>query len=406
MARRCCCCAGRAAGDRDGRVANVGRERRDRAARPSAVLSLLAGIRVGRAFAGLVLIVAARRSASASVLIGVEGSGIFARQETLTSALEVQENGACGEGTQPRPRYPPISSTRRSGSVSAPPASRPGFGGHQRARSRRRKGDRRLGIQPADEGTRRSRACCCGSGLTLSVILLAVARLRRIPDVELRTYLRRRCSSRFIALDGPGALRADAGGHRRRVPVVRPGRASRTGSPAQGGRALGTDPLPDAAEPRLTPGPGGGAMMLRRPIRAGGRGRASCRCSRLERAARRPAPDGRGARRSRSLISGFAEAGTLALIAEVARLVRGRHDRKRTSTSAASHVTLGVEHADRDRARAGADAARDADPDLDPAGADRLGGAGERCARSCSTPSPAPRGRCSRAIARASCRTR
>lgn len=146
-------------------------------------LSLLAGIRVGRAFTVLVTILALAVGV-ATVLVGVEGSGIFARQESLTSS-EVHGAGAKERNLAEIPsdiaRAPLGVGLGTSGSVG-------GFGGTSKVELEGEKvtGGSAYTLLWKEAG---GPGLLIWIGLTLSVILLAVTRLRKVRDVELRTYL-------------------------------------------------------------------------------------------------------------------------------------------------------------------------------------------------------------------------
>jgi hypothetical protein len=149
-------------------------------------LSLLAGIRVGRAFTVLVVIVALA-FAVVTVLTGVEGSGIFARQETLTSSSELQQHGA-GAKERSLSQIPSDVVRAPLGVGLGTAGSVGGFGGAQKVEL---EGEKVIGGSAYSLLWKESGApgLLIWLGLTLNVILLGAARLRKVKDVELRTYL-------------------------------------------------------------------------------------------------------------------------------------------------------------------------------------------------------------------------
>ncbi len=151
-----------------------------------AALSLLAGLRVSRPLAGVVVVLLIAVGVG-SALSATEGSGIFARQETLTSVETAQSTGGNGKERTLSliPHYleaaPFGFGLGTAGSVS-------GFGGHQRLELEGQKveGGSAYSILVKELGLP---GLLLWVGLTINVIAIAVSQLRRIRDVELRTYL-------------------------------------------------------------------------------------------------------------------------------------------------------------------------------------------------------------------------
>ncbi len=148
-------------------------------------LSLLAGIKVGRAFTVLVVIVGLG-FVVATVLTGVEGSGIFARQESLVeSGTEAHGAGAKERNLYELPgdvaRAPLGVGLGTSGSVG-------GFGGSSKVEleGERVTGGSAYTLLWKEVG---GPGLLLWIGLTINVILLSVMRLRKVVDMELRTYL-------------------------------------------------------------------------------------------------------------------------------------------------------------------------------------------------------------------------
>ncbi len=161
-----------------------------------ALLSLLAGLRVGRPLAGLVAIALIALGVG-TVLIEIDGSSVFARQETLTSVQRAQETGGAGKERS--------LSAIPSDLIHAPfgfglgtAGSASGFGGHQRLEIEGKKveGGGAYNLLAKELGLP---GLLLWLGLTASTILLALPRLRRVRDVELRTYLVATLTA-FIAL--------------------------------------------------------------------------------------------------------------------------------------------------------------------------------------------------------------
>lgn len=151
-----------------------------------ALLSLVAGLRVSRPLAGVVL-TAVIAFAVGSVLISVDGSAIFARQETLTSVQRAEETGGDGKehSLSEIPHYLAVApfglGLGTAGAVS-------GFGGHQRleVEGQRVTGGSAYSLLVKELGLP---GLLLWVGLSLNAIVLAVRGLRRVEDVELRTYL-------------------------------------------------------------------------------------------------------------------------------------------------------------------------------------------------------------------------
>jgi hypothetical protein len=151
-----------------------------------ALLSLLAGLRVSRPLMGVIGMVVVVIAVGAA-LIAVDGSGIFARQETLTSVERAEETGGNGKERSlaqiPRDLVdaPFGFGLGTAGSVS-------GFGGHQRleVEGKRVEGGSAYSLLMKELGFP---GLLLWVGLSVSAIGLAVTRLRQVEDTEVRTYL-------------------------------------------------------------------------------------------------------------------------------------------------------------------------------------------------------------------------
>jgi hypothetical protein len=151
-----------------------------------AALSLLAGLRVSRQLAG-VLTIALITFAVGVSLLAIDGKGVFARQETLTSTQSAQEHG--GEAKERSLSQIPSDLIHApfglglgtSGSVA-------GFGGHQRLEieGEKVKGGSAYTMLIEELGLP---GLLLWIGLTVNVLALAARQLRRVRDTELRTYL-------------------------------------------------------------------------------------------------------------------------------------------------------------------------------------------------------------------------
>lgn len=151
-----------------------------------ALLAVMAGLRVSRPLAGLVVVVALAVGVG-SVLVSANGKGIFARQETITSVSQAESSGgaAKAEHLEQIPRDiagSPLGAGLGTG------GSAGGFGGSQKVEIE--------GKGASAEGAYNLLVIETGVpglllwvGLSIEVLLLAVRRLRRVADLELRTYL-------------------------------------------------------------------------------------------------------------------------------------------------------------------------------------------------------------------------
>jgi len=151
-----------------------------------ASLSLLAGLRVGRPLAGLVAIALLALGVGA-VLIEADGSSVFARQETLTSVQRAQETGGAGK-ERSLSQIPSDLVRAPFGLGLGTAGSASGFGGHQRLEIEGQKveGGSAYSLLVKELGLP---GLLLWLGLSVSTIALAAPRLRRVRDVELRTYL-------------------------------------------------------------------------------------------------------------------------------------------------------------------------------------------------------------------------
>jgi hypothetical protein len=150
-----------------------------------ALLSLLAGLKVGRPLLAM-LAVAVVGVGVGAVLISADGSGIFARQETLSSAST--ESGEAATKVDHFTQLPNDIAGAPFGVGLGTGGSAGGFGGKQKVQIE--------GGSASKEGALNLVVLETGAiglflwvGLTISVILLVLRRLRLVEDVELRTYL-------------------------------------------------------------------------------------------------------------------------------------------------------------------------------------------------------------------------
>jgi hypothetical protein len=150
-----------------------------------AALSALAGLRVGRPLVAI-LAVAAVAVGVASVLVSTDGSGIFKRQETLSSAST--ESGETATKFAHFAQLPGDIAGAPFGVGLGTGGSAGGFGGKQKVEIE--------GSGATKEGALNLVVLETGAlglflwvGLTISVLVLVATRLRRVKDVELRTYL-------------------------------------------------------------------------------------------------------------------------------------------------------------------------------------------------------------------------
>ncbi|MGO9321424.1 MAG: hypothetical protein ACLQBY_11575 [Solirubrobacteraceae bacterium] len=150
-----------------------------------AILSVLAGLRVGRPLLAM-LAVAVVAVGVGAVLISADGSGIFARQETLSSTSP--ESGEAATKFSHFTQLPSDIAGAPLGVGLGTGGSAGGFGGKQKVQIE--------GSGATKEGALNLVVLETGAlglflwvGLTISVILLALRRLRLVQDVELRTYL-------------------------------------------------------------------------------------------------------------------------------------------------------------------------------------------------------------------------
>jgi hypothetical protein len=150
------------------------------------LLSLVAGLRVGRPLVGLMVVIILA-SAVGSILVAADGKGVFARQESLTSLSKTNESGASAkernlsEIPSDLIHGPFGYGLGTAGSVS-------GFGGHQRleVEGQRISGGSAYALLMKELGFP---GLFLWVGLSTSVFILAVRWLRQVADPQLRTYL-------------------------------------------------------------------------------------------------------------------------------------------------------------------------------------------------------------------------
>ncbi len=152
-----------------------------------AALSALAGLRVSRSLVAL-LVVAIMVFAAGVALIALDGSAVFHRQETLTSTQRIEEtDGTKKEEGLSRIPADLIHDPLGLGLGTAGAAS--GFGGyvgHLEVEGEKAAAGSAYSLLAREVGLP---GLALWVGLMLSTIVLAVRRLRRIRDTELRTYL-------------------------------------------------------------------------------------------------------------------------------------------------------------------------------------------------------------------------
>jgi hypothetical protein len=150
------------------------------------LLSPLSGIRVGRAFVGLVVVLGLAL-AVASVLVAANGAGIFARQESLTHTSELAEHGG-GAKERSLAAIPGYLKQAPFGLGLGTSGSVGGFGGHQKLEieGQRVTGGSVYNLLANELG---APGLLLWLGLSFNVILLAGTRIRKVIDTELRTYL-------------------------------------------------------------------------------------------------------------------------------------------------------------------------------------------------------------------------
>jgi hypothetical protein len=161
-----------------------------------ALLSLFAGLRVGRPLAVLVVIAVAA-FAVVSALVAVDGSAVFARQETLGSTQRAEETGANAKA-ESLSKIPSDLVHAPLGVGLATGGSASGFGGSQRVEVEGEKvaGGSAYSLLMREVGFP---GLFLWVGLSVSTIALVLRRLRRVRDVELRTYFVAMITA-FIAL--------------------------------------------------------------------------------------------------------------------------------------------------------------------------------------------------------------
>jgi hypothetical protein len=149
-------------------------------------LSLVTGVKVGRAFIVLVFVLLLA-TVVGSVLIAATGKGVLARQETLTSVSRVKETG--GGGKERALSVIPselVHAPFGYGLGTAGAAS--GFGGKAppQFEGERVTGGSVYNLLVKELGFP---GLMLWLGLTVNVLLLGLRRVGKVPDLELRTYL-------------------------------------------------------------------------------------------------------------------------------------------------------------------------------------------------------------------------
>jgi hypothetical protein len=159
-----------------------------------AVLWAVAGLPVRRVLAG-VMVVATLLIGVGSVLVAIDGGSILQRQETIisprvkeTAGLEVEEEKGEDAKTKHLSEIPRDFTHAPFGFGLGIAGSAAGFGGVERASIEEEKvsGASAYNLLAVEVG---APGLLLWIGLTLNVMLLAITRLRRVADHELRTYL-------------------------------------------------------------------------------------------------------------------------------------------------------------------------------------------------------------------------
>ncbi len=149
-------------------------------------LSLIGRLPVGRPLAALLAVIAVAVGVG-SVLTAIEGPGVFKRQETVTSVSSAETSGADAKVNH-LSQLPRILTGAPLGSGLGTGASAGGFGGKQKIEieGQGASGENAYSLVALEVGLA---GLLLWVGLTITVILLALFRLRSIADIELRTYL-------------------------------------------------------------------------------------------------------------------------------------------------------------------------------------------------------------------------
>ncbi len=151
-----------------------------------ALLSLLAGLRVSRPLVVLA-VTGVAAFAIVSALVALDGNSVFARQETLASTQRAEETGANAKA-ESLSKIPSDLIHAPLGVGLGTAASASGFGGAQHVEVEGEKvaAGSAYSLLMREVG---APGLLLWLGLSLNAIVLAMTRLRRIGDVELRTYL-------------------------------------------------------------------------------------------------------------------------------------------------------------------------------------------------------------------------
>jgi hypothetical protein len=149
-------------------------------------LSLIAGLKVTRLFAGLLAAMALSVGVGA-FLIAEEGNGIFKRQETVTSISSAENSGASTKVEHIGQIFNDIKGAP-FGIGLGTGGSAGGFGGKQKVQieGQGASGEGALNLVVIETGLP---GLLLWIGLSVSVMSLVVRRLRSVADIELRTYL-------------------------------------------------------------------------------------------------------------------------------------------------------------------------------------------------------------------------
>jgi hypothetical protein len=150
------------------------------------LLSGLARLRLTRSL-GMLLAAAALTVGVGTVLIAIDGPGVFARQETITNASQAQSTGGGGK-EKALAAIPRDIALAPFGVGLGTYGSASGFGGQQHVEIEGKAigGESAYSLEALELGLPGLLLWC---GLSLNVLALVLRRLRRVEDVELRTHL-------------------------------------------------------------------------------------------------------------------------------------------------------------------------------------------------------------------------
>jgi hypothetical protein len=164
------------------------------------LLSQVARLRISRSLAGLVL-VAVLTIGIGSALVAIDGAGVFGREKSLVSVQRIQETGANGK-EQSLAAIPHDLASAPFGFGLGTGGSVGGFGGgtHVKLEGQKVPSGSAYNLLTKELGIP---GLLLWSGLSVSVIVLALSLLRSMADPELRSYLAAVLAA-FVALTMEG----------------------------------------------------------------------------------------------------------------------------------------------------------------------------------------------------------